>query len=313
MQSLQPREAQAVISKRAADSGRSRVRWVSASSLGGLLAIAAAVQAQMSLPPCPDPGMCFASQAAKEAWAAARGCIFDEADNANCTVTAEMLAKVWPDADADRLQQFAEALDGKLEEYNLNTPERLSHFFAQVRVETGPSLRLRESMNYDAAGLKKTFSYFRNHPEEAERYGRKPGQAADQEAIANRAYGNRMGNGDIGSGDGWSYRGGGLLQTTGRENYQSLQDAYAAATVSGTIDFIANPDLLAQPEYALASAAHFWTQNNLHLAADAGTDHSNVNSITRVINRHTDSYGDRREFFDTIWSNNVFDGVDCGG
>lgn len=273
-------------------------------------------------PVCPDPGMCFVNQAAKDAWAAERGCAFtDPEDNDACTVTLDMLAEVWPNANSDRLQEFADQLDGNMDEYNLDTPERLSHFFAQVREETGPSLRLRESMNYTAAALKASFSYFAKNPDEADKYGRledangKVTQTADQEAIANRAYGDRpdLGNGDIASGDGWAFRGGGLLQTTGRGNYQSLQDAYEASTDDDSIDFMEHPDLIAEPEYALASAAHYWTQNNLHIAADAGTGGDNVDAITRVINRHTGSYGERRSHFDAIWSNNVFEDVDCGG
>ncbi|GAB3339032.1 glycoside hydrolase family 19 protein [Marilutibacter aestuarii] len=262
--------------------------------------------------------MCFLDQAAKDAWAAERGCMFAEpGDNDACTVTAGMLAEVWPNADADLLQAFADQLDGNLVEYNLDTPERLSHFFAQVREETGPRLRLRENMNYTAAALKATFSYFARNPDEADRYGRLQDangnvtQAADQEAIANRAYADRIGNGDIASGDGWAFRGGGLLQTTGRDNYQSLQDAYEASSGDDSIDFMENPDLLGEPEYALASAAHYWTQNNLHLAADAGTDGAHVDAITRVINRHTSSYGDRRDHFDAIWRDDVFADVDC--
>lgn len=263
--------------------------------------------------------MCFINQEAKDAWAAANGCTFEDPEaNAACTVTADMLAEVWPNVDSDRLQEFADQLDGNLEEYNLDTPERLSHFFAQVREETGPNLRLRESMNYTAAALKATFSYFADNPDEADKYGRledangKVTQTADQEAIANRAYAERLGNGDIASGDGWAFRGGGLLQTTGRDNYQSLQDAYEASTDDDSIDFMEDPDLLAEPEYALAAAAHYWTQNNLHIAADAGTQGSNVDAITAVINQYTDSYDERRSHFDDIWSNNVFEDVDCG-
>ncbi|MBB1088720.1 glycoside hydrolase family 19 protein [Lysobacter sp. SG-8] len=271
------------------------------------------------VPECPDPGMCFLDQDAKDAWAAERGCAFaGPEENGDCTVTAEMLGEVWPNADADLLQDFADQLDGNLVEYNLDTPERLSHFFAQVREETGPRLRLRESMNYTSAALKATFSYFARNPDEADRYGRlqdangRVTQVADQEAIANRAYAGRIGNGDVASGDGWAFRGGGLLQTTGRDNYQSLQDAYENSSGDDGIDFVENPELLEQPQYALASAAHYWTENGLHLSADAGTGGGDVDAITRVINRHTSSYGDRRDHFDAIWSNNVFEDVDCG-
>lgn len=267
---------------------------------------------------CPDPGMCFINQDAKDAWARERGCVFGEpADDSACAVSLEMLQDVWPDASTERLQAILDELEGNLVEFNLDTPERLAHFFAQVRQETGPGLSLRESMNYKVDALKSTFSYFRNNPEEAERYGRiedanrRVIQAADQEAIADRAYANRLGNGDVASGDGWSFRGGGLLQTTGRSNYQSLQDAWDAAGGDDSVDFLEDPDLLMQPEYAVASAVHFWTQNNLHLKADEGTGAEHVDAITAVINRHTSTYGNRQDHFTSMWDDDVFGEVEC--
>lgn len=167
-------------------------------------------------------------------------------------------------------------------------------------------------------GHKATFRYFRENPREADAYGRiEDGdgniiRAANQEKIANRAYANRIGNGDIESGDGWAYRGSGLLQTTGRGNYQSLQNAYKGASEGGSLDFVKNPELLAQPRHAVASAAHFWSYSKLHRLADAGPARKNVDAITQVINRGTGSYSERNEHFSAFWSANVFNTIHCG-
>lgn len=92
-------------------------------------------------------------------------------------------------------------------------------------------------------------------------------------SVANHVYANRMGNGDEDSGDGWAFRGRGLIQITGRANYQALADQL------GT-DFVNQPDLLEQPEYATLSSAWFCSAHHLNRLADA----NDVEGITRVIN-----------------------------
>ena len=98
------------------------------------------------------------------------------------------------------------------------TPERAAHFFAQTAHETGEYKLFSENLNYSKDGLLKTFSKYFGAGVLVESYAKNP------EKIANRVYGNRMGNGDETSGDGWKYRGRGALQLTGKANYQKFAD-----------------------------------------------------------------------------------------
>ncbi|KAF1712007.1 hypothetical protein CSC70_00260 [Pseudoxanthomonas kalamensis DSM 18571] len=225
-------------------------------------------------------------------------------------ITVEMLQHIFTAAPVDRLRSIVNEINENIEDYKLDTPLRLSHFFAQVREEVGNSASFTESLNYSPSGLIATFSYFSRNPQEAQTYGRTGGQRADQEAIANRAYGNRNGNGDIVSGDGWRYRGRGLKMTTGRGNYQDLQDNYHLVWPGTAPDFVGDPDLLGTARYAVQSAVFFWIRHGLYQIADGGPTDANVDSITRIINRHTASYAERRGHFTNIWTVGVFTSID---
>jgi predicted chitinase len=187
---------------------------------------------------------------------------------------------------ARRLDVIAEELTNNLDRAGLNSELRIAHFMAQVWHETGPSLRLEENFNYSVAGLIATFSYYRNNQDQAAVHGRTDTQPANQEAIANCAYANRIGNGAIASGDGWRFRGRGLIQLTGRGNYQAFTRAHQ--TIWGElIDFVQDPDLLALEKYAVRSAIEFWLRHRLFDIADEGDDKSVTDRITGVINRGT--------------------------
>jgi putative chitinase len=115
----------------------------------------------------------------------------------------------------------------------------LAYIMATAWHETGGTMEpVKENLNYSATGLRKTFrKYFT--AEEAKKYERKPVD------IANRAYANRIGNGDEASGDGWKYRGRGYVQLTGRRNY-------AEFSVRLGVDLVNNPDLACDPKHACA-------------------------------------------------------------
>ena len=100
-----------------------------------------------------------------------------------------------------------------LPEYEINTPERVAAFLAQCAHESGGFKFLKENLNYKAASLRKVFPKYFPTDELAHAYEKKP------EKIANRIYGNRMGNGPEESGDGFRYCGRGLIQLTGKDNY----------------------------------------------------------------------------------------------
>ncbi len=141
-------------------------------------------------------------------------------------------------------------------------------------------------------------------------YGRTADHPANRPAIANHAYVNRNGNGDIASGDGWRYRGRGIFQLTGRANYHAFTHSHAEL-FGEEVDFEANPDLLTQPKYAVRSALFFWVDNGLFAIADRGVNDSAANAITRVINRDTPkaSYKARRENADGLFRSGVFSNI----
>ncbi|WP_240963545.1 glycoside hydrolase family 19 protein [Pseudomonas umsongensis] len=228
----------------------------------------------------------------------------------------ETMKSIYPKLGEDRngdLQKIADELNANLDFFKLNTPLRRAHFFAQIKQETGEALSIDESFAYKSSTLIDLFSYFRNNPEEARRYGYKikTGKIkengvsmgrADYEAIANGAYGGRteLGSRGISSGDGWRYRGRGLKQLTGLHNYTLFQrwhTKHSAQWPNDYADFVVNPDLLLEVKYAVRSAASFWLNNELYKIADKGSALEVVDSITTVVNKHTASHPDRRGHF----------------
>lgn len=230
-------------------------------------------------------------------------------EGATCDIlTEDRLASVFPDADSEKLNAIARELDLRIVSGQLDTRERLIHFLAQMKQEAGDSARLVEGLNYNPRGLRDTYRHFLNHPDDAERYGRTEDHPADPVSIANLAYANRNGNGDADSGDGWTYRGRGLFQLTGRANYRAFTD-WHESTFGGSIDFEADPDRAAEPVYAVRSAVYFWLEHGLPLLADRGLTASAVREITIRINGSDDTAGDRTEKMTGIRDGGQFDGV----
>lgn len=164
-----------------------------------------------------------------------------------------------------------------LKEYGINTPLRLSHFWAQIDHES-KLVPVQENLNYSAQGLQKTFKKYFPTLESTKGYVRNP------EKIANKVYANRMGNGDEASGDGWKYRGRGFIQITGKNNYNLLSNDFS-------IDFIDNPDQLLNEADSLLSALWFWNKNNLNTYADK----DDYLTITKRINGGTNGIEHRKE------------------
>ena len=223
-------------------------------------------------------------------------------------LTGDRLASVFPDADADRLAQIAREVDMQIVAARLDSPNRLAHFFGQVQQEVGLGLSLVESLDYRADRLGSIFRYFRRNPDEALLFGRTTDHPADQEAIANRAYADRNGNGGVESGDGWRFRGRGLKQVTGRANYRAFTEDHAQL-FGEWIDFEAEPELLGTPRFAARSALWFWRANDLFTLADAGISRAAADSITAIINPGTDSYAERWENVQKLSDSEVFSNV----
>lgn len=157
-----------------------------------------------------------------------------------------------------------------LDEYDINTPKRQAAFIAQCAHESGGFSVIEENLNYKPQALRRLFSKYFPDDVIAGQYCSKPNK---QESIANRIYANRMGNSDEHSGDGFRFRGRGLIQLTGRDNYQAFADSLEMA-----INDV--PAYLATFEGAAQSACWFWEKNNLNKWADAG----DIKELTRRIN-----------------------------
>lgn len=180
--------------------------------------------------------------------------------------------------------------------FGLNTGMRLAQFLAQVREEVGPEFKvIRESLNYHEDALTKVYKAF--NKELAEKYGRDEGKKANQEAIANIAYANKLGNGNADSDgdgdmdandDGYKYRGAGCLQITGKSNFAEVQKRCMAKTGAE-----ANPDTL---EGFMLFGFAYWLWRDCYKAADTG----DADKVTAIINKHTESYAKRKEYFNSI-------------
>ena len=165
------------------------------------------------------------------------------------------------------------------------TPLRLAHFLAQCDYESQRFARTVENLNYSEEGLKKTFGdRFKGV---AQDYAHKP------EAIANRAYADRLGNGDEASGDGNAFKGRGYIQLTGRDSYNRC------GMCLGT-DFIAKPDLVAQA-YPLATALWFFKSNKIWDVCDRGDTGQVVKEVTRRVNGGTIGLDERIKRFNFYW------------
>lgn len=163
-------------------------------------------------------------------------------------------------------------LDLAMQRYQINTPLRQAAFLSQIGVESNGLTELVENLNYSMAGL---LALWPDHFDaiNAVAYGRTASHPADQQMIANIAYGGRMGNGDAASGDGWRFRGRGAIQLTGRANYRQAGMALG-------LDLEANPDQAAQPLAAALTAAWYWNAHGCNAMADGG----HIDAVTQAIN-----------------------------
>lgn len=192
----------------------------------------------------------------------------------------EHLQQLIPNA-AGGPDAWYDAIAEALPQYEINTLQRVAAFIAQCAHESGGFSTLEENLNYKAATLTKLWPQ-RYPPEIAEQY------AGNPEAIANKSYGGRMGNGDEHSGEGWKYRGRGLLQLTGKDNYTACSKALFQDNT-----LVEQPDDLLDPYYAIHSACWFWSKNKLNQYADSG----DFTTMTKKINGGTIGLDDRVKHF----------------
>lgn len=155
----------------------------------------------------------------------------------------------------------------------VTTVLRVAHFLAQCGHESNGFTVLAENLNYGAEGLRKIFPKYFPDIVEATKYARNP------QKIANKVYANRMGNGSEASGEGYKYRGRGLIQLTGKTNY-----TLASTAIFNDKRLVDNPDLVSNDkEVALKTALWFWNTNGLNILADK----NDITAVTKRINGGT--------------------------
>lgn len=202
-------------------------------------------------------------------------------------ITAAQLAAVM--AGNSQTSAWVDPLNAAMREFGIGAnAHRIAAFLGQIAVESGELKRREENLTYTTASRicavwPKRFP----SPADAEPYVRNP------EALANRVYANRIGNGDVASGDGWRYRGRGLMQVTGRGNYAAVGKALG-------LNLIRSPDLLLQPEIAARSAGQFWFAHGCNELADdrsGDDDDADFVAITAKINPAKEGLAARRRYW----------------
>lgn len=194
-------------------------------------------------------------------------------------------------------EKWIDAVVATCQEFEIDTPQRIAGFLAQTSHESGGYTMLFENLNYRAATLAacwpNRFAVLGADKKPVKENGKLvPTAVANSiagkpELIANLVYSNRMGNGPAESGEGWKYRGRGLKQLTGKDNY-------ARCGTSLGVDFVSNPDLLLEPLYAARSAGWFWKANALSTFADTG----DIKGMTKKINGGLIGYEQRQALYD---------------
>ena len=197
-------------------------------------------------------------------------------------VTIELLTAMCPKTKRSILEGFVEPLNTVAEYYEMfENPRRVAGFLAQIAHESGGFNAVVENLNYSAKGLMGTFKKYFPTEDLAKRYELKP------EMIANRVYANRMKNGDENSGDGFKFRGRGLIQLTGRDNYALFAASLSISPEEAT-------EYLGTFEGAAQSACWFWETNKLNQWADKG----DIVTLTKRINGGTIGLQDRIKHYE---------------
>jgi putative chitinase len=188
---------------------------------------------------------------------------------------------------------FLPFIQGTCKAYSITSPRRIAGFLAQIGVESMGLAKLEENLNYSTEALIKRFGRHRISVEDAQRFGRRPGQRADQQAIANTIYGGPWGLKNLGNvkpGDGWRHRGMGGTHLTGLANQRRCGAAIGE-------DFVNHPERLLLPVNAALSAGWFWADKGLNAIADAG----DIERMSLVVNGGTNGLPERI----ALWNQNL--------
>jgi len=203
-------------------------------------------------------------------------------------ISTTQMKTIIPKMNWDKAQVYVPFMTTVLPKFEIDTPLRKAHFLSQLSHESGGLKYSEENLNYSAKALRSVFGKYFKTNALAEAYARQP------EKIANRVYADRMNNGNESSGDGWKYRGRGLIQLTGKYNYQKFSEAYG-------IDCVNNPDLLLDSEIALTAACWYWKKRKINIHAD----NDDIHMVTKRINGGLNGLLDRQQWLDSF--KNLYD------
>jgi putative chitinase len=194
-------------------------------------------------------------------------------------LTAGLLRQSMRGVSADTANSWVDWLNAACKRYQITRSlRRMAAFLGHIALESAGLTKLKENLRWtDPKRINKYFDAIKTD-EEAKTYVNKP------EAFANKIYANRGGNGNEASGDGWKFRGRGLIQLTLKDNYRALKNELK-------VDFVANPDLVATPQYAALSAAFFWKSKGLNELADE----EKYRAAALKVNKKLTGFADREE------------------
>lgn len=197
------------------------------------------------------------------------------------TLTKAILLDLSPKA--KNVEELLNALLTYMPKYGIDTKDRIAMFLAQAAHESGGFTALVENLNYSAKGLRATWPSRFPSDAIARQYERNPRK------IASKVYADRLGNGSEASEEGWTYRGRGYFQSTGKSNYTALQKATG-------IQCVVNPDILTQIPEAVIAACYFWQSNKLNELADK----KDIVACTKKINGGTIGLEDRKKHYEHL-------------
>ncbi|WP_106224166.1 glycoside hydrolase family 19 protein [Photobacterium damselae] len=233
----------------------------------------------------------------------------------NGDITAAMLKSIFNKGSTSELEVAANEINIVRQKGELKSILELCYFVGQCKQETGGAILKSENLIYSANVLKTKFGFYsRNHDiADAHGYSSPSNKSrANQEAIANHAYANRIGNGNINSGDGWRYRGRGLKQLTGRGNYRKFT-TFHKMYWGEDVDFEKEPDLLAtDAKYAVRSGLFFWIYNKLGKKAKSGMNKETSDAISTVVNAFDGNVGFIKRYNNAkkVYIDGVFEGCE---
>ena len=194
-------------------------------------------------------------------------------------ITSDLIKTAFPKIKLP-VEEFVSILNKILPEYDINTKERIVGFLAQTGHESGGYTKFVENLNYGAEGLCSTWPKRFPTLASAKPYARTP------EKIGNKVYCDRMGNGPEASGDGWKYRGRGLIALTGKSMYQNFAN-YINKPLSECVEYCSSL------EGSIESACWFWKENNLNRFCDK----SDLKGLCKAINGGLIGFSERQKLY----------------